>query len=47
MLGICHVYTRYFCYEVLKENHASLNISGFKIRFSLLMALVYSIELHN
>ncbi len=32
ILGLCHVYTRYFCYEVLRENYAFLNwISGFNI----------------
>ena len=46
ILGICHVYTRYFCDEVLKENCAFLTISGFNITLSLSMAMVYSIELH-
>ncbi len=46
ILGICHVFTRYFGYEVLRENYAFLNISCFNIRLSSTMALVYSIELH-
>ncbi len=44
ILGICHVYTRYFCCDVLKENYALLNISGFNIRLSSTMVLVYSID---
>ena len=46
IFGICHVYTRYFCFEVLKENYAFWNLSGFNITLSLSMAMVYSIELH-
>ncbi len=45
-LGICHVYTRYFCCEVLKENYACFNISCFNIRLSSTIELIYSIELH-
>ncbi len=49
ILAICHVYTRYFCYEVLKENHALLNTgnAGFNIRLFSTMAWVYRIRIQT
>jgi hypothetical protein len=47
ILGICHVYTRYFCYEVLKEDYAFLNSSGFNTRLFSIMAWVYSIGIQT
>ncbi len=35
LLGICHLYTRYFCHVVLTDNYNILNIFGFNIRLSM------------
>jgi hypothetical protein len=45
ILGTCHVYTRYFYYEVLNENYAFLNISSLNIRLFSTMACFYSIRI--
>ncbi len=35
LLGICHLYTRYFCHVVLTDNYNIFNIFGFNIRLSM------------
>ncbi len=44
--GVCHVYTRYVWYIVLKTNYDFLQLSRFNIILSSTMALVCSIEIH-